>query len=245
MLEGKVAIVTGASSGIGLAISEALAKERATVVMAARRLSLLKESAERFSQQYNTIVYAVKTDMMEKESRNYLLDYTIQKHGAPNILVNSAGVWGYEPLSKMTKEEHDMIFNMNYTTKLYFIKEVLKYMKEGVILNISSIAGSKAYDNQVAYCSSMAALNMATKSLDLELKDSIRTYALAPGLVDTKMSRKNFTELFNITEEQWNTALKPSDVADRAVEIINNAKDYDSKYNNGSVIVNMESKLKA
>lgn len=241
-LEGKIAIVTGASSGIGLAISEALAKQKVKVVMAARRLPLLMEHAERFRTRYNTEVEPFETDITQEEGIRNLLNYTLEKYGPPNILVNSAGVFKSGSLSTMTMMKHDFIFNLNYTTKINFIREALKYMKEGVILNVSSGAGTTPYAKESAYCSSMAALNMTTQVLDLELKPDIRVYALAPGLVDTEMARREFAE-FNMTEKEWAAALKPKDVAERAIDIIRNAENYDKK-NDGSVIVPVESGLK-
>lgn len=242
-LEGKIAIVTGASSGIGLAISEALAKQKVKVVMAARRLPLLSENAEKFSNLYNTDVDAVETDMTREKDVLNLLNYTVEKYGPPNILINSAGVFRSGSLKTTTNKQHDFVFNLNYTAKINFIREALKYMKEGVILNVSSGAGTTPYAKESAYCSSMAALNMATQVLDLELKPSIRAYAIAPGLVDTEMARREFAE-FNMTEKEWAAALKPKDVAERAIDIIRNAENYDKK-NNDSVIVPVESGLKA
>ncbi len=243
-LEGKVAIVTGASSGIGLAISEALAKEKATVVMAARRKELLDKNAKGFSEKYGAIVDTVATDMTDQESVRNLLKYTIQQHGIPSILVNSAGIFLYKPLAETTSEEYDLVFNLNCRTKINFIREALQDMKKGTIVNISSGAGLKAYANQSAYCSSMASLNSATQVLDLELQPNIRAYAIAPGLVDTEMARKKFTPIFGTTEKEWEKALKPKDVAEEVVKILKNPEEY-YEQNNKSVIVPIESGLKA
>lgn len=227
MLEGKIAIVTGASSGIGSAISEALAREKATVVMAARSIDKMNAQATSLKEKYGSVVDAVKTDITNKDDIKNLFNYTIKNYGVPNILVNSAGVFAYKSLRETSMEEHNKIFQLNYTSVVQTIKYALEEITEGVILNISSQAGMEGFDNETAYCASKFALNGFSQSLDKELKN-IRVYALCPGLVDTPLARKSkLPEILGIsTEDDWKKQLQVSEVSNKVIEILSNYKNY-------------------
>ena len=227
MLEGKIAIVTGASSGIGNAITEALAREKAIVVMAARSIDMMTSQANNLKNKYGSIVDAVKTDLTSEEDIKNLFKYTINTYGIPNILVNSAGVFVYKSLKEMSMEEHNKIFQLNYTSVVQTIKCALENMSEGVIINISSQAGMEGFDNETAYCASKFALNGFSQSLDKEL-ENIRVYALCPGLVDTPLARKSkLPKLIGISDEDdWKKQLQVSEVSKKVVEIISNYKNY-------------------
>ena len=227
MLEGKIAIVTGASSGIGNAITEALAKEKAIVVMAARSIDKMNSQATNLKEKYGSVVDAVKTDLTNEEYIKNLFKYTIKNYGIPKILVNSAGVFTYKSLKETTMEEHNKIFQLNYTSVVQTIKCALESMSEGVIINISSQAGLEGFDNETAYCASKFALNGFSQSLDKEL-ENIRVYALCPGLVDTPLARKSkLPEILGISsEDDWKKQLQVSEVSNKTLEIISNYKIY-------------------
>ena len=227
MLEGKIAIVTGASSGIGNAITEALAREKAIVIMAARSIDMMASQANNLKNKYGSIVDAVKTDLTSEEDIKNLFKYTINTYGIPNILVNSAGVFVYKSLKEMSMEEHNKIFQLNYTSVVQTIKCALENMSEGVIINISSQAGMDGFDNETAYCASKFALNGFSQSLDKEL-ENIRVYALCPGLVDTPLARKSeLPKIIGISDEDdWKKQLQVSEVSKKVVEIISNYNNY-------------------
>jgi len=192
-LAGKVAIVTGASRGIGRAISIALAKEAATVVLAARSIKKLRETAQQVTQAEGYAEIVV-TDLTEEKSIKNLVKVTGKKFGRLNILVNNAGITHSAKLQETKTKDWERCFQVNARAPFLLCREALPLLKKADtahIVNIASVVGVKGYPLQSAYTASKHALRGMTISLAEELKGSnIRVHLLCPGGVDTELVQK-------------------------------------------------------
>lgn len=188
-LKGKVAIVTGASRGIGLAISKLFSDEGAIVIMTSRDPKKLKDSAKKISNSLSVVCDITKSQQVKN-----VIKQTISKFGKIDILVNNAGIFPYiKPLHEIEEEEWNKIIDVNLTGQYRFTKFAIPFLKKtkGVVINISSDAGLKAYSGfeADAYSASKAALVLLTKCWALEYaKDKIRVNCICPGVVDTDMT---------------------------------------------------------
>ncbi len=189
-LAGKVAIVTGASRGIGRAISIALAKEGATVALAARALEKLKETAKQVTEAGGGAAIIV-TDLAKEESIKNLIKVTGDTFGRLNILINNAGVTHSARLEETATADWDRCHQVNARAPFILCREALPLLKKAeaaYIINIASVVGVKGYPLQSAYTASKHALRGMTISLAEELKGSgIRVHLLCPGGVDTEL----------------------------------------------------------
>jgi len=192
-LAGKVAIVTGASRGIGRAISIALAKEAATVVLAARSIRKLQEAAEQVTHAGGKAEIVV-TDLAEEEAIKNLVKVTGEKFGRLDILVNNAGITHSAKLEETATEDWQRCIWVNARAPFILCREALGLLRKSeaaYIVNIASVVGVKGYPLQSAYTSSKHALRGMTISLSEELKGSnIRVHLLCPGGVDTELVQK-------------------------------------------------------
>ncbi len=192
-LASKVAIVTGASRGIGRAISVALAQEAATVVLAARSIQKLQETADQVTKAGGKAEIVV-TELTEEESIKDLVKVTHEKFSRLDILVNNAGVTHSAKLEETATEDWERCMQVNVRAPFILCREALPLLKKsqaGYIINIASVVGVKGYPLQSAYTSSKHALRGMTISLAEELKGSnIRVHLLCPGGVDTELVQK-------------------------------------------------------
>jgi NAD(P)-dependent dehydrogenase (short-subunit alcohol dehydrogenase family) len=189
-LASKVAIVTGASRGIGRAISIALAQEAATVVLAARSTEKLQEVAEEVSKASGKPEIVV-TELTEEESIKNLVKTTNEKFSRLDILINNAGVTHSAKLEHTATEDWQQCINVNARAPFILCREALPLLKKShpaYIINIASVVGVKGYPLQSAYTSSKHALRGMTISLAEELKGSnVRVHLLCPGGVNTDL----------------------------------------------------------
>lgn len=189
-LSGKVAIVTGASRGIGRAISVALAKEGAAIVLAARSIEKLQGAAE-LVENAGGKAEIVVTELTDEESIKNLVKATNEKFGRLDILVNNAGVTHLARLEETKTADWERLFTVNARAPFILCREALPMLKKseaGCIINIASVVGVKGYPLQSAYTASKHALRGMTISLAEELKGSnIKVHLLCPGGVDTGM----------------------------------------------------------
>ena len=190
LLEGKVAIVTGASRGIGRAISVALALETATIVLAARSIQQLQITAEQVTKAGGE-ARIVHVELTEEQSIRNLIQVTGEKLGRLDILVNNAGVTHSAELEQTSTEDWQRCISINARAPFILCREALPLLKKSKaahIINISSVVGVKGYPLQSAYTASKHALRGMTISLAEELRGSnIRVHLLCPGGVDTDM----------------------------------------------------------
>ena len=189
-LHGKIAVVTGASRGVGRAISVSLAKEGAAVVLAARALDKLRETARQV-EDVGAKAEIVVTDLAEEESIKDLVEATNSKFGRLDILVNNAGLTHSAELEKTTTQDWDRLFTVNTRAPFILCREALPLLRKAeaaYIVNIVSIVGVKCYPLQSAYTASKHALRGMTKSLAEELRGSnVRVHSICPGGIDTDM----------------------------------------------------------
>jgi len=190
-LNGKVAVVTGASSGIGEATVQTLAGEGATVVAGARRKERLDELIERVSQDGGKAI-AVQCDVTDEEQAHDLVRTAVEKFGRIDILVNNAGVMLLSTVGKSLSEQWRTMFEVNVMGLLYTTDAAIGYMKEqgsGHLVNISSVAGRKVTrDSSGVYAGSKHAVNAISEGLRQELlEDNIRVSIVGPGAVDTEL----------------------------------------------------------
>ncbi|MHC4175565.1 MAG: SDR family oxidoreductase [Planctomycetota bacterium] len=192
-LAGKIAIVTGASRGIGKAICIALAQEAATVVLAARSIQKLQETADQVTQAGGK-ADIVLTELTEEESIKNLIKTTSEKFNRLDILVNNAGVTHSAKLQETATEDWQRCIEINARAPFILCREALPLLSKaeaGYIINIASVVGVKGYPLQSAYTSSKHALRGMTISLAEELRGSnIRVHLLCPGGVDTDLVQK-------------------------------------------------------
>jgi len=189
-LAGKVAIVTGASRGIGRAISVALGGEGASVVLAARAVAKLEEVAEEVKEAGGEAEIVV-TELREEDSIKNLVRAISEKFGRLDVLINNAGVTHSAALPETATEDWDRCMQVNSRAPFILCREALPLLREaeaGFIINIASVVGVKGYPLQSAYTASKHALRGMTISLAEELRgSSVRVHLLCPGGVDTEM----------------------------------------------------------
>jgi 3-oxoacyl-[acyl-carrier protein] reductase len=189
-LEKKVAIVTGASRGIGRAISVALGAEEATVVLAARAPEALARAASQVAEA-GGIAQAVTTELTDEASIKQLVQTVSNRFGRLDILVNNAGITHSAALAETQTEDLDRCWAVNARAPFILCREALPLLKKaeaGTIVNVSSVVGVKGYPLQSAYTASKHALRGMSISLAEELRDSsVRVHVICPGGVDTEM----------------------------------------------------------
>uniref|UniRef100_A0A7C4LZZ6 SDR family oxidoreductase n=1 Tax=candidate division CPR3 bacterium TaxID=2268181 RepID=A0A7C4LZZ6_UNCC3 len=190
-LKNKVAIVTGASSGIGYATAIRLAEAGCNVVLAARRIEKLNKLESKIKRM-GVKVLTVQTDVTQKKDIENLVNMTVKKFGRIDILVNNAGVLDSQEFLSLEKDRLEKVIDTNLYSQVWLGQAVVKQMKKkksGRIVNITSIAGFKSSSGLTAYNLSKAAIVMLTKNMALELGAfGIRVNGVAPGLIETEMT---------------------------------------------------------
>jgi len=190
---GDVVIVTGASSGIGLACAVRFAEAGARVVVFARSTHKLEQLAERWPDR----MMAVTGDASREDDLRNLVTSTEKRFGACTVLVNNAGHIEPKPVEEMTIDEWDLHFSVNVRAAFLTSRLALPGMRRagrGSIINVSSISGipgPQKFPGFAAYCASKGALISFTEALAVELKGSgVRANCVSPGSVDTPMLRR-------------------------------------------------------
>ncbi len=199
-LEGKVAIITGSSRGIGYQIVKSFLENGAKVVICGSKEENALKAIDNLQKEMDLkedYILPVGVDMKSTLSIQEMVDKVIKKWGHIDILVNNAGITSNVSLLDSTDEDFYNMFEVNVFGLLKTTREVVKYMKEtgGVIINTSSMVGINGGRNQVSYAASKFAVNGITKSLAKELgMYNIRVNAVAPGVVETDMMRDSVSQ---------------------------------------------------
>jgi NADP-dependent 3-hydroxy acid dehydrogenase YdfG len=190
-LAGKVAIITGASSGIGEATAIALAAEGAKVAIAARRADRLDAVVKRIEASIGEVL-SIVTDITDETQVNNLVEQTYEKLGQVDILVNNAGIGVLGTIDAGNPVDWRQAFDVNVLGVLYAthaVLPILKAQKSGHIVNISSVAGRTATAGVGVYNATKWGVNALSEALRQEVhKDNIRVTIIEPGLVDTEFS---------------------------------------------------------
>lgn len=186
-----VALVTGASRGIGRTIALELAKSGYDLALVGRDHASLEETASMVS---GPRVSLITADLSDPDSAKYIVDETVSAFGGLDLLVNCAGVPQKGPFTEVTPEEWDRVFAVNARAPFFICQAALEPLKKSskpIVINISSVVGFKGYINQSVYSSSKHALAGFTKVFAKEVQPfGIRVHLISPGGVATEMVKK-------------------------------------------------------
>lgn len=197
-LNGKVAIVTGGSRGIGFAIVESFVKEGAKVAVCGSKLETAQKAVDKILSSYpDAEVIAIGVKVTDTNEVITMVEQVVSKWGYIDVLVNNAGITATKALIDMTDEDFDSVMDVNVRGVFKCTREVAKIMQKrgGSIINTSSLVGTYGGRMQSAYATSKFAVNGFTKSCAKELgMYNIRVNAVAPGVVGTDMVADNVSE---------------------------------------------------
>ncbi|MQM40003.1 putative oxidoreductase [wastewater metagenome] len=189
-IEGKVVVITGASSGNGAATARHLAEQGAAVVLGARRMERLTALEKELTAAGHK-AKAVETDVTDSAQVQKLVDTAVQTFGRVDVLLNNAGLMPLSPLERLRTDEWDRMVDVNLKGTLYGIGAALPYMKEqmsGHIINVSSVYGHKVGPGAAVYCATKFGVGALSEGLRQEVKPyNIRTTVISPGAVATEL----------------------------------------------------------
>lgn len=231
-LNGKVALITGGSRGIGKAIAIKLASYKANIVInyTSNKEHALKVKEEIESYGVKSIV--IKCDVSKSDEVNNMIEEVVKEFGQIDILVNNAGITRDGLLMRMKEEDFDSVIDINLKGVFNCTKSATKYMMKkryGKIINISSVVGLIGNAGQANYCASKAGVIGLTKSSARELASrNINVNAIAPGFIDTDMTsvlNENLKEtmLKNIPQNRFGS---PEDVANLVLFLVSDMSSY-------------------
>jgi NAD(P)-dependent dehydrogenase (short-subunit alcohol dehydrogenase family) len=210
-LEGKVAIVTGAASGIGLATARRLTTDGAHVVIA----DLKEDKARAAAQSIGPKALGVGCDVSEEKDVEAAVAFTLKQFGALDIVVNNAGLMIFKPLEEQTGDDWRRVLSVDLLGAFYFTKQAFLHMRRGgSIINISSIHAVETTPLVSAYAAAKAAVVSLTRSSSLEgAAKGIRVNAILPGAVDTPMLWENPNVKSGLEQIDRGVLGKPEDIA--------------------------------
>jgi NAD(P)-dependent dehydrogenase (short-subunit alcohol dehydrogenase family) len=203
-LSGRVAFITGASSGLGAQFAKTLARAGAVVVLASRRVEKLKELRARIEGEGGD-AHVIELDVTDHASIKSAVAHAETEMGSIDILVNNSGVSTTQRLQDVTPDDYDFIFDTNVKGAFFVAQEVGKRMLArsrgaapgsftgGRIINIASMAGLKVLPQIGAYCMSKAAVVQMTRAMAMEWgRFGINTNAICPGYIDTEINHRHW-----------------------------------------------------
>ncbi|HIA6862826.1 TPA: SDR family oxidoreductase [Staphylococcus aureus] len=217
VLTDKVAVVTGAGSGIGEAIATLLHEEGVKVILAGRNKDKLQNVANQLAQDS---VKVVPTDVTKKEEVDELIKIAQQTFGGLDIVINSAGQMLSSKITDYQVDEWDSIIDVNIKGTLYTAQAALPTMLEqssGHLINIASISGFEVTKSSTIYSATKAAVHTITQGLEKELaKTGVKVTSISPGMVDTAI-----TAAYNPTDRK---KLEPQDIAEAVLYALTQPK---------------------
>ncbi len=240
-LTNKVAIVTGASKGIGAAIAKALAAEGASVAV---NYSSSKKEADQVVLEITNAggkAFAVQANVAKQEDIQRLFAETKSAFGKLDILVNNAGVYEFSPLEEVTPQHFHKMFDLNVLGLILASQEAVKYFgtEGGNIINVSSVAAQRAVPGGVVYSATKAAVDQVTRTLAVELGSrKIRVNSINPGMIETEgftaqgIGESEFRKQVE-AETPFGRIGQPDDVADAVTFLASN----DSRWIAGEAIL--------
>lgn len=188
-LEGKVAIITGSTSGMGRDTAYRFAAEGAKVLVTGRNEERAKAAVDKIKDAGGEATYVI-ADTTDLESAKKIFDAAIEAYGTVDILINNAGMLSVTPFLELSLEEWTNVMNVNVTMAILLGQMCAKVMKEkggGHIINIASVAGTSARWGPTAYCTSKHAMVGLTKAMARELGPDIHVNGICPGAIKTAM----------------------------------------------------------
>ncbi|MFP5079986.1 SDR family NAD(P)-dependent oxidoreductase [Pedobacter sp. JCM 36344] len=193
----KIALITGATSGIGAACAHLFAAQGYHLILVARRENLLSDISKRLTDKYAIEVKTVLADVKDQEDLSYKLEGLSSNLKEVSVLINNAGLsQGLDPIDKGSISDWDTMIDTNVKGLLYVTKIVSNWMidqKAGHIINIGSIAGQEVYPNGNVYCATKHAVDALNKGMRIDLlPHGIKVTAINPGMVETEFSVVRF-----------------------------------------------------
>ncbi len=232
LLEGKVAVITGAARGIGKSIAIEFAKQGANVAFTDLKLDENTEALEKELAEFGVQAKGYASDASNFEDAQNTMDKIVDDFGKVDALVNNAGITRDTLLMRMTEEQWDLVLNVNLKSVFNMTKAVQKTMlkqRSGSIINMSSVVGVSGNAGQSNYSASKAGIIGFTKSIAKELgARSIRSNAIAPGFIITEMTAK----IPEKAREEWIKGIPlkrggtPEDVANACIFLASDLSSY-------------------
>jgi NAD(P)-dependent dehydrogenase (short-subunit alcohol dehydrogenase family) len=217
-LNGKIAIVTGGSKGIGRAIAEALVREGIDVCISARKRSEIDETVEALASLKKALAIGIVCDVCDHSQVKALIERTVSEFGGLDILINNAGIGIFSTVEEMSPEDFRSVLETNVFGVYYCCHEAIPFMKQrggGYIVNMSSLAGANAHPRMAAYNASKFALNGFSEALMQEVRhDGIKVSYIMPGSVNTEFGGDQPSE-----DKNWQ--LRPADIAQVVIDLLN------------------------
>ena len=238
LLTGKVALITGASRGIGRAMAQRFAQEGAAVAFTYLSSVEKGQALEEELRAFGVQVKGYRSDASDYQAADDLIVQVLADFGKLDVLINNAGITKDGLLMRMSEEQWDTVINVNLKSVFNLTKAAIKSMmkaKSGSIINLTSVVGIRGNAGQANYAASKAGIIGFTKSVALELGSrNIRSNAIAPGFIETEMTG----EINEKALEEWKQQIpmkrggQPSEVADCAVFLASDL----SRYITGQVL---------
>jgi NADP-dependent 3-hydroxy acid dehydrogenase YdfG len=189
-IEGKIVVVTGASSGLGEAAARHLSQLGAVLVLGARRVERIDALARELTTAGGKAL-SLQTDVTDSEQVQRLVDAAVESYGRVDVIINNAGLMPHSPLDRRKIADWDRMIDVNIKGVLYGIAAALPYMqaqRSGQIINVSSVAGHKVRQGSAVYAATKHAVRVISEGLRQEVKPyNIRTTVISPGAVDTEL----------------------------------------------------------
>lgn len=231
LVQGKIVVITGASSGIGSATAKLLASEGAKVILGARREEKLADLAAEINKNGGTAFYK-KTDVAKREDVQALVNLAMEKFERVDVIFNNAGLMPLSPLRALKVDEWERMIDVNIKGVLYGIAAVLPIMRKqqsGHIINTDSVAGHAVNPNVAVYSGTKYAVRAIAEGLRLEESpySNIRVTNISPGAVLTELPSTITDETIKkqVEEKEKNRGIQPEAIADAVLYAINQPSD--------------------
>jgi NADP-dependent 3-hydroxy acid dehydrogenase YdfG len=230
-IEGKIVVITGASSGLGEATARLLSAQGASVALGARRLDRIQTLANELKGRGGKAI-AVATDVTECDQVKGLVDAAVKAFGRIDVMINNAGLMPLSPFERLKIDDWDMMIDVNIKGVLYGIAAALPYMKQqraGHVINVSSVAGHKVRPGNAVYAATKHAVLAFSEGLRMEVKPyNIRTTVISPGAVATELpSSVTEPDVAETVRKLYETAIPAESFARAVAFAISQPEDVD------------------
>ncbi|WP_394747537.1 SDR family oxidoreductase [Spongiimicrobium salis] len=231
-IEGKVIVITGASSGLGETTARHLASKGANVILGARREDRLQTISNEINAEAKGQAIFVKTDVTQKEQVQNLVDKAISEFGKLDVMVNNAGLMSIAPMSEVKVDEWDRMIDINVKGVLYGIASALPIFQKqesGHFINLSSVAGVKVFSpGGTVYSGTKFAVRAISEGLRHEVGGNIRTTTIEPGLIDSELKHgSSHKESSDFVKDFYEIAIPSDSIARTIAFAIEQPKDVD------------------
>jgi NAD(P)-dependent dehydrogenase (short-subunit alcohol dehydrogenase family) len=206
-LDGRVALITGATSGIGRATALRFAQEGARVALVGRSAEALREVAEQVAS-HDSEAVEIRADVMDEQDARRVVEETLEKFGGLDVLVNAAGIISNGTIENTALDDWDAMMNVNLRSVFHLMQLSVPHLERrpGNVVNVSSVTGLRAFPGVLAYCVSKAGVDQLTRCAALELAPKgVRVNAVNPGVVVTDIHKRG-----GMAEEKYAAFLQHS-----------------------------------